>query len=234
VEWDLNKVVLTAGYCHEDFVSYTEEFKYLTRATEWVTNAMSYLLGEQRNVGLESLAGYTSYAEETVLNNNWRWRVGPFGEMKVPDGILMRIGGGYDMARYDSLAVPGNNYDTGYAYAKATQELRLFTHSLEGGRQTVLGDNANNLLMDYVRYSINSDLIKNIDLEGHALANFCREFGGSYEEHFKQYVAGLQVGYQFHKHWRAEAGYEYYWNDSDLEGRTFNRNLVSLGVIFRF
>jgi len=145
----------------------------------------------------------------------------------------LRGGGGYDLARFDN-SIPGNDYDTWYAYTKLQQELRLFTHSLAAGRETLLGDNANNLRTTYVRYSISSDALKDIDLEGHLSANFSKEFGGDYHENFIQYVGGFRVGYQFHKYWRADLGYELFWNDSEAEQRSFHRDRVSLDVTFRF
>jgi hypothetical protein len=234
VDWDLNKVILTLGYDHENFVSTTEQFKYLSRASEWFTGAATYLLGEQRKIGLEAKASDNNYDNETVLNNHWRARVGPFAEVKLPEGMLLRAGAGYDLARFDSQAAPGSDYDTWYGYATLRQELRWFTHSLSGGRETVIGDNANNLTINYARYSISSEVFKNVDVEGQLSADFSKEFGGSYFENYIQYVSALRAGYQFHKYWRADLGYEYFWNDSETPQRSFHRNRVSLDVTFRF
>ena len=234
VDWDLNKVILSVSYDHENFVSTTEQFKYLDRASEWFTGTFNYLLGKQTKVGLETQAGLHNYDYQTIMQDNWRDRVGPFAEMRLPEGLFLRAGGGYDMARFDRAAIPENDYDNWYAYAKLGQELRWLSHALSAGRETVIGDNANNLRNTYVRYSVSSEAIKDLFLEGNLAANFSKEFGGEFYEQFIQYVAGFSVGYQFHKYWRANLGYEIFFKDSDTPQRSFHRNLVSLDVTFKF
>jgi len=234
IDWDLNKVILTVSYDHENFISTTERFKYLDRSSEWFAATANYLLGDKTKAGLEGQVGYHSYDTETTLNDNWRVRVGPFGEIRLPNAMILRVGGGYDMARFDSAAGSGNDYDHWYAYGKIGQETKWFKHSLGAGHETLLGDNANNLRTTYVRYSIASDIIKNTELEAHLSANFSREFGGEFREKFIHYLAGCQVGYQFHKYWRADLGYELFYKDSEFSDRTFHRNRVSLDVTFRF
>lgn len=234
IDWDLNKVILTVSYDHENFISTTEQFKYLDRSSEWFKATANYLLGDRTKTGLEGQAGYHNFDTETIMNDNWRARVGPFAEIRLPEGMILRAGGGYDMARFDSAALPGNNYDNWYAYGKIAQETKWFTHSLGAGHETILGDNANNLRTTYVRYSINSDVIKNTLLEGYLSANFSREFGGEFEEKFIHYLAGCKVGYQFHKYIRADLGYELFYKDSEFSDRVFHRNRVSLDVTFKF
>lgn len=234
IDWDLNKVILSASYDHENFISTSDAFKYLTRASEWFRFTFNYLLGPQTKVGLETQASLHNYDQETILNDNWRERVGPFAEMRLPKGLVVKAGAGYDGAQYDNTASGGSDYNTGYGYATIGQELRYFTHSLDVGHETEIGDNANNLRVTYVRYSIASDVIKNLELEGSFSVNFCKEFGGDFEEDFVQYVPGLRAGYQFHKYWRANLGYELFLKDSDTPQRSFHRNLVSLDVTFKF
>jgi len=234
VDWDLNKVLLTGNYDHENFISTTERFKYLDRASELFALTANYLLGDRTKTGLEGMGGYHNYDTETTLNDNWRGRVGPFAEAKLPKGLILRAGGGYELARFDSTAAPGNDYDHYYVYGRLSQETKWFTHSLGAGHETLLGDNANNLRTTYVRYSINTEVLKNTTIEGFGAVNISREFGGSFEEKFNNYLAGLRVGYQFHKYWRADLGYEFLYKDSEFSDRTFHRNLVSLDVTFRF
>src|SRR5256885_604223 len=46
VVWDLNRVVLTAGYDHENFIPVTTQFDYLNRASEWFTASASLRIGD--------------------------------------------------------------------------------------------------------------------------------------------------------------------------------------------
>jgi hypothetical protein len=234
VDWDLNKVIVSTTYDHENFISETDRFKYLDRASEWFTLTLNYLLGDRTKAGVEGLASLHDYDHETILNDNWRMRAGPFAEARLPKAVTLRAGGGYDGARFDSAAASGNAYDNWYCYARARQELLWFNHSLAAGHETGLGDNANNLRTSYVRYSISSDAIKDLELEAHLSANFSKEFGGEFHEDFIHYIAGFRVGYQFHKYLAAEFGYELFWKDSDSSDRSFHRDRVNLDVTFRF
>src|ERR1051325_5363641 len=120
IDWDLNKIVLSVSYDHENFISTTEQFKYLDRSSEWLT-ATANFLGDRDKGGVEGQVALHNYDRETILNDNWRVRAGPFVEVRLPKGATLRTGGGYDIGRFDSSAAPGNDYNNWYAYGKVTQ-----------------------------------------------------------------------------------------------------------------
>jgi hypothetical protein len=233
LDWDLNTVMLSVGYDHENFASTTSGFEYLDRSSELFSASASFPVADQAKVGLESQAGLHNYDTETTLNDHWQARVGPFVDFKLPEKITFRAGGGYDTAQYD-VSGNGNNFSTYYAYGRVSQETRLFTHSLGAGHEHLLGQNANNLETTYVRYSISSPVFEHIELGGSASVHFDKEFGGAFLENFTYYLFGLRASYQFHKYWQAELGYEFMLKESDLPLRDFRRNRVSLGVNFTF
>lgn len=233
VDWDLNKVVVSAGYSHENFISTTDAFEYLNRASEWFTASASFSLGDKAKTGLEAQASLHDYETDSVLGDNWRGRVGPFIEVNLEEKISVRAGGGYDMGRYDS-PFRDSDYDSFYAYGTVRQQTRLFTHSLTAGHEHTLGDVANNRRTTYVRYSISSPVVAHVELGGNVSANFAKEFGGGFEEEFTYYGAGLRVGWLFHKFWRSDLGYEYRLKDSEVSSRDFYRNRVTLSVSYNF
>lgn len=232
--WDLNQVVLTAGYDHENFIPFTDTYEYLERASEWFTASAGYYLGDHLMTGVEGQASLHDYDQETTLNDNWQGRVGPFVEATLKEGTTLRAGGGFDTAQYDASAAANSDYETYYAYGRAQQQTRHFTHSLQAGRETLLGDNANNLRVIYARYSISSPIIKNVDLGGNVSFNYGEEFGGTFEETFDYYTAGVQVGWQFHKYLRTDVAYEFLLKDSDLPLRDYTRNLVTVSLGWSF
>ena len=233
VDWDLNKVILSAGYDHENFISTTTLFKYLNRASELLSGSASVLLGDKAKAGVEGQASWNNYSTEAVLNDHWRATAGPFAEIPLVQGISLRAGGGYATAKFSSAAT-SSDYDTYYAYGRIRQETRLFTHAVTAGRETLLGDNANNLRNTYVRYSISTPIVAHTELGASFSANFAEEFGGPFREEFTYYRPGAHIGYQFHKYWRTDLAYEYFIKDSDLPLRDFKRNRVSWDVSFRF
>jgi hypothetical protein len=233
VDWDLNKYLLSAGFDHENFNSSTSEFEYLTRSSEWFRASAAVRLGDQVQAGLEGQASLHDFDTEEVLNDNWRARVGPFVEARPIEKITLRAGVGFDTAQYDQGAAD-SDYETYYAYGQVSQETRFFRHALSGGRETLLGDNANNLETTYLRYSITSPIIEHVTLGGNAAVHFAEEFGGSFREDYTYYVFGARVGYQFHKYWRADLAYEFILKESDLALRDYYRNRVTLGISFTF
>jgi hypothetical protein len=234
VDWDLGKAILTFGYDHETFQSTTESFTYLDRSSDWLSASVAIPVGDQAQVGVEVKGGLHNYDTETTLNDHNQVRGGPFVDFKLPAKISFRAGGGYDRARYDEVAPPGSSYTTYYAYGRISQETRFFTHALSAGRETLLGENANNLEDLYVRYAISSPIFTNTDLSLSGAVHWDKEYGGAFHEEFTYYVVGARVGYQIHKYWRAELGYEFLLKDSDLPDRNYYRNRVTLGLNFTF
>jgi hypothetical protein len=234
VDWDLNKLILSAGYAHETFEAYTEGFDYMDRNSELFSTSVSVLIGDKAKVGVEGQLSLNNFDEETILNDHWRARTGPFFDATLAEDITLRVGGGYDTAEFD--APPGDNsdYETYYAYARLSQRARLFTHSLGAGREHLIGDNANNLKTTYVRYQISSPVVKNVTLGAVLSANFSEEFGGAFQEDFTYYRGGVRVGYQFHRDWRTDLRYDVLFKESDLALRDFYQNRLTLGLAYRF
>jgi len=234
VIWDLNDVVLSAGYDHENFVAETARFEYLDRASEWLTASAGFRLGDTVQTGLEGQASLHNYERETILNDNVRARGGAFVEFTTEQKITLRAGGGYETADFDDGAADNSDFEGYYAYATARQETRLFTHALTAGREHQLGDNANNLRLTRVHYSISSPVVRYVDLWANLSVNFADEFGGAYREEFTYYRSGVGFSYQFHKHWRTGLGYDFFLKDSDLPLRDFYRNRITWDVAFTY
>jgi hypothetical protein len=234
VDWDLNKLILSAGYAHETFQAYTEGFDYLDRESELFSTSVSVLIGDKAKAGVEGHLSLNNFDEETVLNDHWRAKTGPFFDATLAKDLTLRVGAGYDTAEFD--APPGDNsdYDTYYAYARISQRARLFTHSLGAGREHLIGDNANNLQTTFVRYQISSPVVKNVILGAVLSVNFAEEFGGAFQEDFTYYRAGVRIGYQFHRYLRTDLRYDALVKESDLALRDFYQNRVTLGLVGRF
>jgi hypothetical protein len=234
VIWDLNNVILSAGYDHENFVAETARFEYLDRASEWLTASAAFRLGDKVQAGLEGQASHHDYERDTILTDSWRARGGPFIEFTSEGKISLRAGGGFDTAQFDAVAADHNDFEEYYAYASVRQETRLYTHALTAGREHQLGDNANNLRLTRVRYSISSPIVRHVDLGANLSFNFADEFGGAYREEFVYYLAGVGFSYQFHKHWRTGLGYDFLLKNSDLPLRDFYRNRITWELAFTF
>ena len=234
VDWDLNKLILSAGYDHETFLTYTERFEYLDRNSELFTASAALLVGDKARTGVEGQASLNDFNEETLLSDHWRGKAGPFIDATLMEGITVRSGGGFDTAEFEGAAAENSDYETYYAYGRVSQRTRLFTHAVSAGREHLIGDNANNLKQTYVRYNITSRIVRNVTLGGAASVNFAEEFGGAFEEDFTYYRGGVRLSYEFHKRMRTDLRYDFTVKDSDLALRDFYQNRVTIGLAFRF
>lgn len=233
VDWDLHDLIVSLGYDWETFLAQSARFDYLDRFSHFVSPTVTFLLGEKAKTGVEAQGSIHDFFKEEVLDDHWRARIGPFFHFQLRPEIAFRLGVGYETAQYDDDA-EDSDFSSYYAYGKATQTTRLFTHSLSVGRENLLGDNANNMENIFVRYNITVPIVRNVDLEGRLSANFSREFGGGFEEEFEFYRAGLGVGYQFHKYGRASLNYDFITKDSDLPLREYHQNFLTMSVGFKF
>jgi hypothetical protein len=233
VDWDLHDVILSVGYDFEAFLASTARFRYLDRYSHFLSPSVTFLLGEKARVGLEAQGSVHDFRQETVIDDHWRARVGPFAQFQIQPGISLRVGAGYETAQFDRSA-NNSDFQSYYAYGRVTQTLKSFTHSLSAGHETLLGDNANNMRNTFVRYNISVPIIRNLDAGFRASANFAREFGGAFEEEFDFYRGGLELGWQFHKYARATLGYDYTKKTSDLPLRGFYQNFLTMAVAYKF
>jgi hypothetical protein len=232
-DWDLHDLILSVGYDFEAFLVSTTEFRYMDRYSHFLSPSVTFLVGEKAKVGLEAEGSIHDFRQETILDDHWRARVGPFAEFQLLPKISLRVGGGYETAQYDDLT-DNSDFQSYYAYGRITQILKTFTHSLSAGHENLLGDNANNMENTFVRYNVSIPIIHNLEVKLRASANFAREFGGSYEEEFDFYRGGVQLGWQFHKYARATLGYDYTKKASDLPLRGFYQNFLTMAVACKF
>ncbi|MBA5876624.1 MAG: hypothetical protein GDA66_19060 [Nitrospira sp. CR1.2] len=95
VLWDLNKIILSTGYAHVNFIPDQADFDYLARSSENVFLRAAYLINSTTVVGVESSSGLTTYDNPTFLNNALSFSVGPFTEIKVTDHLDLDARAGF-------------------------------------------------------------------------------------------------------------------------------------------
>src|SRR5437016_11986083 len=86
VLWDLNKLLLTVGYDHYNFVSTTSIFDYLDRNSEIVQGSAAFIVTPTITIGPEANAVFTRY-DQSVLNDNTDYSAGGFVEAKLTNNL---------------------------------------------------------------------------------------------------------------------------------------------------
>src|ERR1700736_2184065 len=94
VLWDLNKIFLTLGYDHYNYVSLVHNFDYLNRNAEILSGSAVYLVTPTIGAGVEGNAVFTRY-DQTGLNDNTDYSIGGLVETEITNNIKLRLAGGY-------------------------------------------------------------------------------------------------------------------------------------------
>jgi hypothetical protein len=242
VTWDENKLIMTAGYYHENLWSDGSAYDYIDHASELFSADAMLAASPWLTVGLESAGSLNDFVNSSTYDT-WRARVGPALRIEVTPFIKIRLGGGYERIDFDSASAsslglsPENTY---YAYAGVEHQInRFFSHSLTISHDNQLGFNAANLEGDHITYSLTWAARKPLTISPLASVNFYDESFGSdtanlYHERFNYYSVGVNARYQLGPHWMASVKWNYRLKDSDIEDDGYAQNQVSIELMHQF
>ena len=241
--WDLQDLVVTAGYHHENLWSRESFYNYIDRASELIEAKAMFVRSRKASVGLEVRGSLNNYDLEPQ-NDNWRAGVGPAIHLEPSQFINARLGIGYERIQYEArwqsyLGLSG--WDTYYAYGEIDHEInRFFSHRLNVSHDNRSGINAANLAGTHVRYSLIWNARSTLTVSPYAGVHFYLEsYGpgataGLYDERFTYVDAGLAIGYQYNPNWRANLNWDYRLKESDVQAHGYNQNVVRIELICAF
>jgi hypothetical protein len=240
--WDLNQLVLSAAYYHDNLWANGSEFNYIDHASELANVNAMLALTPTLTAGLETAASYNRFDPNTILDS-WRARGGPGFRFNLSKFLKARLGGGYERIQYTSgeardLGIDAQN--TFYAYAGIDHEINQFwSHSLQAVHDNQLGYNAGNLEETLFTYSLNWKLNRALTLSPLASLGFYRESfdapsANLYNERFTYVFAGLSALYQVDRHWQGRLSWEYRLKDSGTPAFGYQQNRVTLEVQYLF
>jgi hypothetical protein len=240
--WDQNKLVMTAGYFHENLWSDGSAYNYIDHSSELFSADAMLATSSRLTVGLEAAGSLNDFVNRPAYDT-WRARVGPAFRIEATPFIEIRLGGGYERIQYDSPEAstlgltPENTY---YAYGAVEHRINLFfSHSLVFVHDNQLGFNAANLERSHITYSLTWAPRKPLTISPLVSVGFYDESFGSttanlYHEKFTYYYLGIATHYQLGPHWRAGASWYYRLKDSEIQAAGYAQNQVSLEIIYQF
>ncbi len=241
--WDLQNLVVTAGYHHENLWSEESIREYINRASELFDAKAMFVTSPKASVGLEAGGSLNAY-DHTPWNDNWRARVGPAIQLKPSQFVTARLGGGYERIAYEpqwQSYLGTSGWDTYYAYCEIEHEInRFFNHRLNVYHDNQSGINAANLAGTHVRYYLIWNARPDLTVSPYAGVHFYEESYGPgaatalYHETFTYVDAGWAVDYQYNQHWRANLNWNYRLKDSDIQLYGYSQNVVRLELTYRF
>jgi hypothetical protein len=240
VLWDLNKVLLTLGYDHYNYVSTTSTFDYLNRNAEELSGTASVFVASNTSVGVESYAVF-NYYDQHVLNDSTDYAVGGFVETQLTTYLRLRAAGGYQAIDFDNNGVvstlfgDSKNLSDYYANVLITHRINaLIRQSISAGHESQLGVNSNYITLNYVRHTVSWNIIRNTLLSTEFFYEDADESGGFINEHLHRYGGAITVGYQLTPHITLGLRYQYTQKDSDVPLRDYTQNRVSVDGTYSF
>ena len=255
VLWDLNQVLITAGYDHYNYIATTDEFQYLDRMAEELTGSIGFKVSDATLIGAEGNAVWTRYDENT-LNDSETYAVGGFVETQITNNIRVRLAGGYQWIDFDNnfitfdfgppfgtVLVPDKHDQNGwYANGLLTHVINAsVSQSIEAGHESQLGINSNAIELNYVRHTVNWKVFRNTLLTTEFFYEDADDSGGiaGYPftrkgEHLDRFGGALTVGYQLTPHVTLGLRYQYTQKDSDVPLRDYEQNRVSVDGTYSF
>ena len=236
VLWDLNKVVLTLGYDHYTYVSTNSDFDYLNRNAEEVSGTAQVAVSSTTGVGIESYFVY-NYYDQNVLNDSTDYAVGAFIESQITNNLRARVAGGYQMINFDQGGSVNDFSDVSDYYVNLVLTHRLnsfIRQSISAGHENQLGVNSNSIRLNYVRHTVDWNIIRNTLLSTEFFYEDATESGGFIDEHLHRFGGAITLGYQLTPHVTLGLRYQYTQKDSDVRLRDYEQNRVSLDGTYSF
>jgi hypothetical protein len=236
VLWDLNKVVLTLGYDHYTYISTVSDFDYLNRNAEELSATAQFAVSSTTSVGIESYAVFNYYGQN-VLNDSTDYAVGAFVETQITPNVRLRAAGGYQNINFATGGSVDDFSDVSDYYANLLLTHRLNSaiyQTISAGHENQLGVNSNSIRLNYVRHTVNWNVIRNTLLTTEFFYEDAHESGGFIDEHFHRFGGALTLGYQLTAHVTLGLRYQYTQKDSDVALRSYDQNRVSLDGTYSF
>jgi hypothetical protein len=236
VLWDMNKVLLTVGYDHYNFIATNDDFDYLNHNSEILSASVSVAVTNTTNVGAEGNAVF-SYYDQNIMNDSADFSVGGFVETQVTSYLRVRGAVGYQWMDFDNNGLIRDQSDLSDYYANILISHRLnaqISQGLSAGHESQLGVNSNYITLNYIRHTITWNIIRNTLLTTEFFYEDANDSGGFIDEHFHRVGAAGTVGYQLTPHVTLGLRYQYTQKDSNVAGRNYIQNRVSLDGTYSF
>lgn len=238
-DWDLNDLILTAGYDHFIFISDTGASDFLNRTLHQFITRASFLVNPTLTVGPEATATLTDY-EQTVRSDNTSFSAGLFGNWQVSPNLTLGARSGYVGVSYD--AQPGRpatsdltSYYIGFTVDHSVNP--ILRYQLSGGREVRNGINSDGLELWYARLNLNWAVLRDITVNTPFTFEHGTGSGGAgavATESYNRYSIGLNLGYQLTQKIGTSLDYRLTLRDSDVALRDYYQHLIALRATYRF
>jgi len=239
VTWDLEDVVTSLGYDHENFVASNSGFDYLNRASDLLVSRAGFRFHPAFTAGVEGTGSFNRYDQTELLNNSTGYSAGLYGDWHPGHYSDVQLRGGYTEYFFEqnSLAVPAANEGAWYLGLTASHDItEAISYSLSAGHEVRLGIEANSVEAWYVRPNINWKLLKDLTFStsaGYEHGNQTLVSQPPSTENYDWLWFGLGVNYGPTKKLMLSLTYRLTERWSNLGSRDYAQNVVGLRLTYQ-
>ena len=237
VTWDLQDVVLNAGYDHENSISSSSAFDYLDRSSESVVGRAGFRILPTLTTGPEASGSSTDY-DKQGLNDSKGYSAGLYADWRPGHSVSLQVRGGYTAYFFDqtSLTLPAQNQHAWYADATVSHDVSdSIAYSFTAGRELRLGIQADAVESWYLRPNITWRFIKNLPIN----TWLSYEHGSQsllparlIQETYDYLGVGLGIGYDLTKKLRLGVTYRLTLRSTDASFRDYSQNVIGLRLTY--
>ena len=236
--WDLEDVILSLGYDHQNYWSTTPQFSYTDHASELVVGRGGFKFHPTLTAGLEGTLSYTAY-DQPVLNNSMGYSGGVYADWRPGHDFHFQPRFGYMLYQFQqtSLTIPADNQSAWYLDLTATHELSdVVSYSLSAGHELTLGVYGDTIEDWYVRPAVNLKIMRELSL-GTSLSyqngsQAMQTTPGAPTENYNWLTWGLSLSRPLMQRLSLSVNYGLSYRTSNEAYREYTQNLVGLTLTY--
>lgn len=245
-EWDPGKWTSQVGYSHTIYLSEGGSDNFLNHSSEDFFFRGGRRFAENTEFGIEASGSLTSY-ESSLQQDSQSVSFGGYADWQLRPAIHATLRGGPTIYFFDSTGTnnPASTLNSYYVVAQVIHQLTDYvSQTLNIERDVQLGLNQGSSFIEEftASYSVNWRLTRalgigiNLDYESgnQPLPFSVGPFIVQRNENYTRYGGGLQLSWQATDKISTTLGYSYWDRQSNIAGRSYNANMVSLGVTYTF
>lgn len=234
-DWDLNQLILTAGFDYDMFDSLTGNYQYSDNDSELLSGQAAFLINSQNRLGVEMGGGFTTY-QEHVLDNATHFNIGPFYQAQLTPYLGVEAHGGFAVYQFNHTGTITNvsDFNGFYAALSATHRLNSwFSHTISAGHQLQLGITSELSETYYLRYAGTWNVIR----DGAVSLGMEYDHGitsGGIEETYNFYYPTAGVSYKLTEKVTGHITYNLLDKRSDVSVYSYVQNRLVIDFTYDF
>lgn len=260
VTWDLNQVVLMAGYDHGNSMSIGASQGIPDSSTENVFINAGFHVRPELTVGLEAGGSSVTYSQPdkkfASTPDTQQWSVGAFGKMQISEYMNAELHAGYSELLPGSTAATFNNTNTPSGTNSVSTGISTgISTGTSGG--LYFGLSLTHRVNQWLDYTLSADRSQDLQTSGQPYTTetvrlspnwkFFEKYSLStpfwwtqgtqyyYQANtYDQYGGGLNIGRQITEKLSSTLSYQYIQETSAFASLNYTVNIISLNFAYRF